>query len=454
MTNPPTVNLRRVKLLLPLLLLLLLLLPLLLNAQYFPPKTGNAWQSIAPASLGFCPERVDSLYAFLESRNTKSFILLQDGKIVLEKYFGTFVQDSIWYWASAGKSMTAFLVGQAQDEGLLGIGDKTSDYLGTGWTSCPPAKEALITLRHQLKMNSGLDDTFTPTPTEPEPNLCTDPACLNYLVDAGARWAYHTGAYRLLHNVLAEAGGTTIQQFTKSRLLDRTGMKGLWLNDVFYSKTRDMARFGLLMLAGGQWDGDTLLHDAAYFYDMTHPAQTLNKSYGYLWWLNGQESFMAPGLQFVFPGKLIPNAPDDMYAALGKNDQKIHVVPSKGWVVVRMGNAGYTGVGGDAVPIVFDNAMWGYLNQLECAPTSVSEISEQYIKVFPNPGSNGWQIETAEPATAFELFDLQGRLLQSKAGMNATSFNLDSAGLPDGAYVLKVNTPTKVYQSKVLKINK
>jgi len=104
---------------------------------YFPPKTGNGWQTLAPSELNFCPEKIDSLYAFLESRNTKSFILLKDGKIVLEKYFGTYVQDSIWYWASAGKSMTAFLVGQAQEENLLDIQDKTSDYLGTGrFSSC------------------------------------------------------------------------------------------------------------------------------------------------------------------------------------------------------------------------------------------------------------------------------------------------------------------------------
>ncbi|MBP6812063.1 MAG: serine hydrolase, partial [Saprospiraceae bacterium] len=122
---------------------------------YFPPKTGTAWQTISPASLGICQERIDSLYNFLEVKNTKSFLLLKDGKIVLEKYFGTFVQDSIWYWASAGKSLSAFLVGQAQEEGLLDIQDKTSQYLGNGWTSEPQAKEDLITVWHQLTMTNG-----------------------------------------------------------------------------------------------------------------------------------------------------------------------------------------------------------------------------------------------------------------------------------------------------------
>lgn len=418
---------------------------------YFPPTTGSAWQTLDPSELDFCPERIDSLYTFLEDRHTKSFILLKDGKIVLEKYFGNFTKDSVWYWASAGKSLTAFLIGQAQEQGLVDIQHKTSDYLGAGWTSAPPDKEALITLRHQLTMTSGLDDTFTPTPTEPDPNLCTDPDCLHYLAEAGTRWGYHTGAYRLLQDVIAEASGLSINLFTKINVLDPTGMKGFWLNDVMYGRARDMTRFGLLMQAGGIWDGDTLLHNQQYIYDMTHPSQTLNKSYGYLWWLNGQPSFMVPGLQFVFPGKLIPNAPNDMYAALGKNDQKIHVVPSKGWVVVRQGNAGYTNAGGDAVPIAFDNAMWGYLNQLVCAPSATHELTENQIKISPNPAADGWQIEAAGPVERVEIFDAQGQWLRSVAGAGATSLWLDAAGLPEGVLVVKVVSGGKISWGKVLK---
>lgn len=420
---------------------------------YFPPKTGTTWQTLSPASQNFCADRIDSLYHFLEVNNSKSFMLLKDGKIVLEKYFGTFVQDSAWYWASAGKSLTAFLVGQAQAEGLLNIQDKTSDFLGTGWTSAPPDKEAMITLWHQLTMTSGLDDTFIPIPGQPDPNTCTDPVCLNYLADAGTRWAYHTGAYRLLQDVIAEASGMTINQFTKAHVLDRTGMKGLWLQDVFYSYTRDMARFGLLTQAQGVWDGDTLLHDQAYFQAMTHSSQDFNKSYGYLWWLNGQSSFMVPALQFVFPGKLIPNAPDDMIAALGKNDQKIHVVPSKGWVVVRMGNAAEgQGVGGGAVPISFDNAMWDYLNQLECNASAANEIPENNLTIAPNPSSNGWQIESSLPIDQVSIFDMQGRLVDMVSGEKEPSLWINSDIFPNGIFTLVVYASGKKTIRKLVKI--
>lgn len=413
------------------------------QALYFPPKTGNTWQTTPPPSLGFCQERIDSLYHFLEDKNTKSFLLLKDGKIVLEKYFGTFVQDSIWYWASAGKSLTAFLVGQAQEESLLNIGDKSSQYLGAGWTTCPPNKEDLITVRSQLTMTSGLDDNV------PDDN-CELPACLTFKADAGARWAYHNAPYRLLHDVIEDASGLTINQFTKTRVLDRTGMKGLWFDHVMYGRARDMARYGLLTLARGVWDGDTLLRDQQYFHDMTHRSQELNKSYGYLWWLNGQPSFMLPGLQLVIPGKMLPNAPDDLIAALGKNDQKIHVVPSKGWVVVRQGNdAGYVGPGGGQVPIYFDDALWGYLNQLECAPVAAKDIfeNEPLVQISPNPAQSAWHIESEALPEKIELYDALGVLLRSLENTAA----VDATDLPAGAYWLKISMGGKTVLKQVQK---
>ncbi|MFN5596947.1 MAG: serine hydrolase, partial [Bacteroidota bacterium] len=86
------------------------------QTTYFPPNTGT-WETTSPQSLGWCDANIDSLYNYLNQKNTKAFIILKDGKIVLEKYFGNFTQDSIWYWASAGKTLTAFTVGLAQQDG-------------------------------------------------------------------------------------------------------------------------------------------------------------------------------------------------------------------------------------------------------------------------------------------------------------------------------------------------
>lgn len=412
---------------------------------YFPPLVGNTWQTTSPASLGFCPERIDSLYNYLQNTHTKSFILLKDGKIVLERYFDAFTQDSIWYWASAGKSLTAFLVGQAQDEGLLSINDTTAQYLGAGWTSCTPEQESAITIRHQITMTSGLDDT--PVTSDPDPDDCTDPACLQYLAPAGTRWAYHNAVYHLVHDVIEAASGQTINQFTKTRLLDKTGMRGLWLDHIMYGRARDMARYGLLMLANGVWNGDTLLHNQAYLYDMWHPSQTLNRSYGYLWWLNGQPSYMMPGVQLTIPGPLIPNAPADMYAALGKNDQKIHVVPSKGWVVVRQGNdAGLPGLAG-LVPITFDNLLWYYLNTLECGSVATTEIDAADISIRPNPSAGDWNIDYSDALEGWNLYDAQGRIVRS-----GQTTRVSSESLTDGVYYLKMATQGKMIWKKVVKV--
>ena len=116
---------------------------------YFPPTTGNTWETTDPASLGWCTDPIAPLLDFLEGSNSKAFILLKDGRIVIEHYFGTFTADSNWYWASAGKSLTSLLVGKAQEEGFLNIADPSSTYLGEGWTSCTAEQEAAITIHDQ-----------------------------------------------------------------------------------------------------------------------------------------------------------------------------------------------------------------------------------------------------------------------------------------------------------------
>ncbi|HLO81768.1 MAG TPA: serine hydrolase domain-containing protein, partial [Chitinophagaceae bacterium] len=264
--------------------------PAPVTTTYFPPLSGTEWQTTSPASLGWSATGLNDLYTYLQSKNSKAFIILKDGRIVVEKYFGSFTADSNWYWASAGKTMTAMLAGIAKQEGLLDINKKTSDYLGTGWTSAPLAKENLITIRHQLTMTTGLDDGV------PD-NDCTLPSCLSYKADAGTRWAYHNAPYTLLDKVIESATGKSFNSYFQEKIRDKTGMNGTWFkgtgfNNVYYSNARSMARFGLLMLNKGKWDQTNILSDASYFSEQTNTSQNLNLSYGYLTWLNGKSSYM------------------------------------------------------------------------------------------------------------------------------------------------------------------
>ena len=219
------------------------------QSLYFPPTTGNTWDTISPQTLNYCQSKIDSLYAFLDQNNTKAFVLLKDGKIVLEKYFGTHTPNTLWQWASAGKTITSFMVGIAQQEKYLSINDTTSKYLGLGWTSCTPAQEEKITIRHQLTMTSGLNDDV------PD-HYCTIDTCLTYKANAGSRWAYHNGPYTLLDSVIENATGQKLNNYAAQKLKIPTGITGsffsIGFNNVFFSNARSMARFGLFVDIGGK----------------------------------------------------------------------------------------------------------------------------------------------------------------------------------------------------------
>lgn len=327
------------------------------ETMYFPPIGSNTWETKTIQSLHWNPSAVQPLLDYLELKHTKSFIVLVNGRIVMENYFNGHSAAAGWYWASAGKTLTTAITGIAQQENYLNINNKVSDYIGTGWTTAPIAKENLITCKNLLSMNSGLNDALGDD---------VAPANLQYVADAGTRWAYHN-VYVKLQDVVAAAVSPTYSDFSayfNAKLKNKIGMEGSWFqsgfNTVYWSTSRSMARFGLLMLNRGKWQNDQILNEA-YFNEATTTSQNINQSYGYLWWLNGKTSFHLPQSQFQFSGSIIPSGPNDMYMALGKNDQKIYVVPSKKMVIIRMGDAA------DAVnPALsdFDNVLWQKINAL------------------------------------------------------------------------------------------
>lgn len=304
--------------------------PIPVETLYFPPLSGTTWETKSIASLGWKQEAVQPLLDYLELKHSKGFIILVNGRIVLENYFNGHSATTNWYWASAGKTLTSTITGIAEQENLINITNKVSDYIGTGWTSEPLAKENLITCKNLLTMTSGLNDNTDDV----------TPASLQYTADAGTRWAYHN-VYVKLQDVVAQASGQLWSTYFNTKLRDKIGMDGTWFqsgnNSVYSSTTRSMARFGLLMLNKGKWENTTILNEN-YFNQATNTSQNINLGYGYLWWLNGKTSYHLPQSQLQLNGSLIPTAPNDMFMALGKNDQKIYVIPSKKIVVIRMGD--------------------------------------------------------------------------------------------------------------------
>jgi CubicO group peptidase (beta-lactamase class C family) len=398
---------------------------------YFPPTTGTTWATTAPATLGYQQAQIDSLYNYLDRTNSKAFILLKDGKIVLEKYFDSFTQDSIWQWNSAGKTLTGFCVGIAQQEGRLSINTITSDIIGNGWTTEPLAKERLITVRHQLTMTSGIDDNVADL-------YCTLPSCLGYLTDAGTRWAYHNAVYTRLDTVLQLATGLSINAYFITKVRNRIGMNGAFYkvgyNNLYVSTPRSMARFGLLIQNKGSWGSTPILTDTAYYRQMTNTSNPYNLSYGYLWWLNGKASYMSPQIRLVFPGSFAPNAPADMFAGIGKDGQIMSIVPSQGLVLIRMGETPNTGSSGQ-VPTTYVNDIWAYINRLQ--PNAVAP--RQMPKIAPNPTTGTFYIDALAPSGF--VTDALGRIV---CQVNSQAVRLD--GQAAGLYVLHLKgyAPVKI----------
>ena len=333
------------------------------NALYFPPTSGEEWETISPIDLGWDMAELDALNTFMEDNNTRAFMILKDGKIVVEEYFGKtvlgrpFGPNSQWYWASAGKSLKAMLVGQAQEDGFLSIDDPTYQYLGENWTSLEAALEKKVTIKHQLTMTTGFDDRG-------DEHDCLDPSCLVFKAEAGTRWAYHNPPYYLLNDVISAATGQSFESYFKEKLRDPIGMKGSWQQfrkyNMYMSNARSMARYGLLVLNNGNWDGKEVLSDKTFMYDMIHPSQSLNPSYGYLWWLNGQSEVKYPGIQMSFKRQLALSAPGDMVAAMGANGQIINVIPSQNVIIVRMGENPDRSL----IPAKFQDEMWERLTEV------------------------------------------------------------------------------------------
>lgn len=323
------------------------------ESMYYPSNTSASWETKSLSSLGWNQNAVQPLKDYLNQKGTKSFMILVNGRIVMEEYFNGHTATATWEWNSAGKTLVASTVGIAQQENLLNINNKVSDYLGTEWTSMPLNKENLITVKHLLTMTAGNDDT----------KQYVIKSNLTYIADAGTRWAY-SNIFQKLTDVVNKASNKPFETYFNEKLKSKIGMEGFWnfgtIFTIYHSNTKSMARFGLLALNKGKWNNEQIINES-YFNESVSTSQSINPSYGYLWWLNGKTSFMIPNEQNVYQGFLVPNAPADMYAAMGAKDQRIYVIPSKKMVVIRMGDASDP-VNPNFAVSGFDNELWGKIN--------------------------------------------------------------------------------------------
>ncbi|MFP4543468.1 MAG: serine hydrolase [Bacteroidota bacterium] len=407
--------------LLIILILSLVSAPELKSQYYFPPADNSEWETASFGETGWDSTHTEELLNFLADNNSKGFIILHKGRLVMEEYFGEFTMDSLWYWASAGKTLTAFLTGLAQEQGYLSIDDPVSDHLGSGWTSMPEDKERQIRIKHQITMTTGLEN-------EVEDEYCTEPQCLKYRTDPGKRWFYHNAPYTLTADVIESATGQNYNEYTREQFAS-LGFRGFWFmqgyNRLRLSTVREMAKFGLLCLSRGIWNGDTILRDRDYFQNMVNSSQQLNPSYGYLWWLNGKSGYKPPVIDYLIDGSMLPGAPDEMWCAMGKNEQRFYVIPGDDIVVVRMGDLAEGGF------LDFDKGLWYILDKIIYGSVGIKVISKGSTDIIME--NNQLFAKEQTQGDKLELYGLSGQLIKRSSGI------LSISGMPRGAYFLKIS---------------
>lgn len=275
-------------------------------------------------------------YAFQPEKHTQGVVVVRHGVIVAEWYEdGRDAASFATSW-SVAKSFTSALIGIAVDEGLLsGVGQRLADVFPE-WRGT--SKEA-ITLRDVLWMSSGLawDEDYTPDDLSDiiqmivsERDHVAYAASRPLAVEPGTRFNYSSGDTMLLSGLLEAVTGGTAEEYARRKLFEPIGMGPVeWWQDasghtVTYccldTPTRELARFGLLYLHVGNWDG-TQVVPREWVTASTSPSATYD-GYGYQWWLNGRTNDALPG---------------DVFSAEGHDGQFVYVIPSRDLVVVRSG---------------------------------------------------------------------------------------------------------------------
>jgi CubicO group peptidase (beta-lactamase class C family) len=301
-----------------------------------------------PQSLPAQSKWLDADFAALDdliaTTDGEAFIIVEAGEIVHEWYRTdeTYARDI----ASAQKSVLSMLVGRAIAESYFELDTLIDELLGPDWTQ--HGETSTVTVRHLLTMSSGLDDK------------------LKVVAPPGTTWIY-SDAFANLFPALTVTVGRELNDIARDWLFDPAGAQ----TAVFYERPgRWFAPNGLratvadLVAIGRVVIDDTHpSHTAPWLDESFAPSQEFNSAYGYLWWLNGQTSYVLPGqVRAPTPGPLIPTAPLDLVAALGKDDQKLYISRELDVVVARLGNKAAV-QSRDALSS-FDSELWAMILEL------------------------------------------------------------------------------------------
>jgi CubicO group peptidase (beta-lactamase class C family) len=257
--------------------------------------------------------------AYMKDQRTAGLVIIQDGKIRLEKYGLGFKADGRWTSFSVAKSFTSTLVGAAIKDGYIkSIDDNVSDYI-------PDLKGSAyddVTIKQLLTMTSGVkwnEDYADPKSDvalfnehKAEPGVDVTVSYMRKLkreVPPGTKWVYKTGETNLIGVLVSSATKKNLSDYLAEKVWRTFGMEqdASWLlgstgheisGCCIQASTRDFARFGLFILGGGMAEGKPLLPDGWIAAATTKHADTdeAGYGYGYQWWTMDDGSYAARGI--------------------------------------------------------------------------------------------------------------------------------------------------------------
>lgn len=315
-----------------------------------PVQPGDTpWPTVAWPT-GPLPASVDqaSLEALIDAAfsdqkrfgETHAFLAVQGGRIVSEQYGQGFGPNDTYHSWSMAKSITQALVGIAVADGKMSLSAaaKIPEWQDNGDIRAQITLEQLLCMSSGLRFredyqDAGISDTIEMLFGSGKADVAAYAIAHPLEHPPGTAWSYSSGTTNIICRLLAEAldlDRAGFESFMRDRLFDRIGMSsprpkfdaaGTFLGSSFcFCTARDFARFGLLYLRGGTWDGEAIL-PAGWVDKARTPTDNVPADepmgYGAHWWLD-----------LAGPGSFSANGYDGQYIVL---------VPGKDLILVRHG---------------------------------------------------------------------------------------------------------------------
>ncbi|MFN0038724.1 MAG: serine hydrolase domain-containing protein [Burkholderiales bacterium] len=277
-------------------------------------------------------------------RRTRAILVLHRGRLIAERYSPGFSANTPMPGWSMGKSVINALVGILVEQGRIRLRDPVPI---AAWRS-PGDPRAKITWEHLLHMESGLqfDESYRNPLSDVMIMLLASPGAADFALtkslehEPGTHWKYTSGTTNIVASAIRQVVGEALYpEFPSKTLFDRLGMssailetdaRGTFVGSSFvYATARDWARFGLLYVQDGIWNGQRILPAGWVKYSATPASHAPGGQYGSHFWLRYPPPPDCKGTH--------PDFPEDGFHAAGHEGQILTVLPSRQLVIVRLG---------------------------------------------------------------------------------------------------------------------